>query len=89
MFVKGHFCRVFLPGLRPGKKCRRKLRGLAAIFLKGRTSRPWAKPRVGEAERSAAHARGIEAEILLAKPKDWSGKPGSRLRRERAQIPES
>ncbi|MDR1626137.1 MAG: hypothetical protein LBT33_06310, partial [Spirochaetia bacterium] len=33
------------------------------IFLKGRTSRPWAKPRVGGAKRSAAHAPGIEAEI--------------------------
>jgi hypothetical protein len=36
--------------------------GLVAIFLKGRTSRPWAKPRVGKAKRSAAHAPGIAAE---------------------------
>jgi hypothetical protein len=36
-------------------------------FLKGRTSRPWAKPRVGKAKRSAAHAQGIEAEIPQAR----------------------
>jgi hypothetical protein len=41
-------------------------KGLAGIPLKGRKSRPWAKPRVGKTKRSAAHASWIEAEILLA-----------------------
>jgi hypothetical protein len=40
-------------------------KGLVAIFLKGRTSRSWAKPRVVNAERSAISAQGIEAEILF------------------------
>jgi hypothetical protein len=52
--------------------------GLVAIFLKGRTNRPWAKPRVGSAKRSAAHARGIAAEIPQAPQglRTCSGKPG-------------
>jgi hypothetical protein len=31
-----------------------------------------------------ANAQGIEVEILLAKPKDWSGKPG--FRREAPEM---
>jgi hypothetical protein len=38
--------------------------------------------------QNARGAPGIEAEILLAQPKDWSGKPGlRRLRRKGAKIP--
>jgi hypothetical protein len=32
-------------------------------------------------QRAAVAAPGIAAEILLAKPKDWSGKPGFSVRR--------
>jgi hypothetical protein len=40
-------------------------------------------------EKDAAHsgAQGIEAEILLAEPKDWSGKPGFRPLRGRKYAP--
>jgi hypothetical protein len=39
--------------------------GLVAMLLKGRKSRPWAKPRVGKTKRPDAHASWIEAEILF------------------------
>jgi hypothetical protein len=45
---------------------KKKRKGLVAILLKGRKSRPRAKPRVGKTKRSAAHASWIAAEILFA-----------------------
>jgi hypothetical protein len=42
-------------------------KGLVAFSLKGRKSRPWAKPRVGKTKRSAAHASRIGGALKAAR----------------------
>jgi hypothetical protein len=54
--IHNYFNQAIVAEAQPRQQSPAEIAGLVAIFLKGRTGRPWAKPRVGSAERSATHA---------------------------------